>query len=129
MARISGLQERDAGFAEEPIEGTSDLSMLNIKANYEGPYASLVRFLYESDKSPMLLMLDSVTAAPEQRNGMIIADIRFQAVIQDRPVDDQPRTGTIGEPGTASLDASGAGNSSQPVSAKAAPVLPLGSRR
>ena len=85
MAKISGLQERDAGFSEEPIEGTSDLSLLNIKANYEGPYASLVRFLYESDRSPMLLMLDSLTAAPE-KNGQIIADIRFQAVIQDRPV-------------------------------------------
>jgi hypothetical protein len=84
MAKTAGLQERDAGFSEEPIEGTADLSLLNIKANYEGSYASLMRFLYETDKSPMLLMLDSLTATPEQKNGQISADIRFQAVIQDQ---------------------------------------------
>jgi Tfp pilus assembly protein PilO len=84
MAQVSGLQERDAGFSEEPIEGTADLSLLNIKANYEGTYPSLMRFLYETDKSPMLLMLDSLTATPEQKNGQISADIRFQAVIQDQ---------------------------------------------
>jgi Tfp pilus assembly protein PilO len=84
MAKTSGLQERDAGFAEEPIEGTGDLSLLTIKANYEGSYSSLIRFLYESDRSPMLLMLDSLTAAPE-KNGQIVADIRFQAVIRDQP--------------------------------------------
>jgi Tfp pilus assembly protein PilO len=91
MAKISGLQERDAGFSEEPIEGTADLSLLNIKANYEGNYPSLMRFLYETDRSPMLLMLDSLTAAPE-RNGNIVADIRFQVVIQDRPVDEAKTT-------------------------------------
>lgn len=83
MAKISGLTERDAGFSEEPIEGADDLLLLNIKANYEGSYAGLIRFLYEADRSPMLLMLDSLTAAPEQKNGQITADIRFQAVIQD----------------------------------------------
>ena len=83
MAKASGLEERDAGLSEEPIEGTADLSLLNIKANYEGSYASLIKFLYETDRSPMLLMLDSLTAAPEQRNGQISVDIRFQAVIQD----------------------------------------------
>lgn len=84
MAKLSGLQERDAVFSEEPIEGTDDLSLLNVKANYEGPYPSVMRFLYETDRSPMLLMLDSLTAAPEQRNGQISADIRFQVVIEDR---------------------------------------------
>lgn len=83
MAKLSGMQERDAGFSEEPIEGTDDLTLLNIKANYEGSYPSLMRFLYETDRSPMLLMLDSLTAAPEQKNGQISADIRFQVVMED----------------------------------------------
>ena len=86
MAKSSGLEERDAGLSEEPIEGTDDLSLLNIKANYEGTYSNLMHFLHEADHSPMLLMLDSVTAAPEQKNGQISADIRFQVVIQESPV-------------------------------------------
>jgi Tfp pilus assembly protein PilO len=96
LAKISGLQERDAGFSEEPIEGTDDLSLLSTKANFEGTYPSFIRFLYEADRSPMLLMLDSVQAAPEQKNGNISADIRFQAVIQEAPVTaiSDPSTGS-----------------------------------
>jgi Tfp pilus assembly protein PilO len=86
MTKISGLQERDAGLSEEPIEGANDLSLLIVKANYEGTYPSLMRFLYEADRSPMFLMLDSLTAAPEQKNGQISADIRFQVIIQEPPL-------------------------------------------
>lgn len=94
MAKASNLEQRDAGFTEEPIEGTADLDLLTIKANYEGSYASLMRFLYEADHSPMLLMLDSMTAAPEQKNGEISTDIRFQAVIQDEnPISAAPNAG------------------------------------
>ena len=34
MAKASGIQERDAGWSEEPIEGTADLTLLNVTANY-----------------------------------------------------------------------------------------------
>jgi hypothetical protein len=91
MAGISGLQERDAVYSEEPIEGTADLSLLNITANYEGSYASLIRFLYETDRSPMLLMLDALTASPQQKNGQISVAIRYQVVIRE-PL---PAAGTL----------------------------------
>ncbi len=90
MAQAAALQERDAVFSEEPIEGTDDLSLLNVTANYEGPYPSLTRFLYEADKSTMLLMLDSMTASPQQRAGMITTSIRFQAIIRE------PAAATVG---------------------------------
>ena len=83
MASTSGLQERDAVYSEEPIEGTPDLSLLNMTANYEGSYDSLLRFLNEVDRSPMLLMLDALQAAPQQKGGQITASIRFQAIVQD----------------------------------------------
>jgi hypothetical protein len=86
MAKIAGLQERDAVFSEEPIEGTDDLSLLNMTANYEGPYPSLTRFLYEADRSPMLLMLDSMAATPQQKAGLITTSIRFQAIIREPAV-------------------------------------------
>jgi hypothetical protein len=86
MAKIAGLQERDAVFSEEPIEGTDDLSLLNMTANYEGPYPSLTRFLYEADRSPMLLMLDSMAATPQQKAGLISTSIRFQAIIREPAV-------------------------------------------
>jgi len=83
MAKISGMHERDAVYSEEPIEGTADLSLLNSSASYEGSYGDLMRFLYEVDRSPMLLMLDTLQAAPQQKGGQISTSIRFQAIIRD----------------------------------------------
>lgn len=85
MAKATGLQERDAVFTEEPIEGTADLSLLNITANYQGSYDNLMHFLHEADRSPMLLILDNVQAAPQQKGGQINTSIRFQAVIRENP--------------------------------------------
>jgi hypothetical protein len=85
MARASNLQERDAVFTEEPVEGSADLSILSSTANYEGTYANLMRFLYEVDHSPMLLILENLQAAPQQTNGQIATSIRFQAIMREEP--------------------------------------------
>jgi len=83
MAKASGIQERDAAYTEEPIEGTADLTLLNITANYEGTNANLMKFLYESDRSPMLLILDALQAAPQQRDNRINTGIKFQAIVRE----------------------------------------------
>ena len=84
LAHASGLTERDAVYSEEPIEGTTDLSLMNSTANYEGAYNNLLRFLGEVNQSPLLLMLDSLQAAPQQhKGGGINTSIRFQAIIRD----------------------------------------------
>ncbi len=83
MAKYAGVKEREAVFAEEPIEGTTDLSLLNVTADYEGSYEGLLRFLNAADHSPMLLMLDALGATPQQKGGEINTSIRFQAIIRD----------------------------------------------
>jgi Tfp pilus assembly protein PilO len=84
MAQGSGLQEGDRVYSEEPIEGTADLTLLNIAANnYQGTYDNLMHFLYEVDKSPMLVMLDTLMASPQQTGGRINASLRFQAIVQE----------------------------------------------
>jgi hypothetical protein len=87
MAKESGVQQREGVFSEEPVEGSADLSILNITSSYEGNYDNLMRFLYQADKSPMLLMLDTLQASPQQRGQQINASIRFQAIVrEDVPV-------------------------------------------
>ncbi len=83
MAKQAGLRERDAVFNEEPIEGTSDLLLLNATASYEGSYDGLMHFLNLVDHSPMLLMLDNLQAAPQQKSGQINTSIRFQAIVRE----------------------------------------------
>ena len=67
------------------ISGTADLTLLNNQANYEGSYTNLMKFLYQADHSPMLLMLDRLQAAPQQKNNQINTQIRFQAIVRELP--------------------------------------------
>jgi Tfp pilus assembly protein PilO len=83
MVKASGLQERDAVYSEEPIEGTPDLTLMTSSANYEGTYENLKKFLYEVDHSPMLIMLENLTAAPQQKGNQINTNIRFQAILRE----------------------------------------------
>jgi len=84
MAQDAGLQERNAVFTEEPIEGTDDLSLLNIAVEFQGSYSSFTKFLYDADRSPMLLMLDALQASPQQQKpGEIDTSARFQAIIRE----------------------------------------------
>lgn len=93
MCDASGLKARDSVFTEEPIEGTADLSLLNVTGNYEGSYENLMRFLHEVDRSPMLLMLDTLQAAPQQHPGVLTTSIRFQAVLREPPAAASPAGG------------------------------------
>lgn len=83
MAKAAGMQEREAVFAKEPIEGSDDLSLLNMAGRFEGSYENFMKLLGEIDHSRMLLMLDTVQATPQSKNGQIEAEMRFQAIIQD----------------------------------------------
>jgi hypothetical protein len=49
--------------------------------------------LHEVDRSPMLLMLDTLQAAPQQHAGQLTTSIRFQAVVRD-----ESAPGTGGQP-------------------------------
>ena len=40
--------------------------MMSITANYEGTYANLMRFVHELDRSPRLLIIEALNAAPQQ---------------------------------------------------------------
>lgn len=83
MATASGIQEREAVYSKEPIEGSDDLSVLNMAGRFQGTYDNFMKFLQEVDHSPMLLMLDTVQATPQSKNGQIDAEMRFQAIIQE----------------------------------------------
>ncbi|MGC2658770.1 MAG: hypothetical protein WA324_12500 [Bryobacteraceae bacterium] len=83
MAAASGMQDRGGAYTEEPIEGSADLTLLNLTANFEGTYANLMQFLYQIDKSPMLLMLDTLTAAPLQSGHLLNTTLRFQYIFRE----------------------------------------------
>lgn len=84
MSSAAGLREGQRTYSQEPIEGTDDLTLLTINANYQGSYTDLMKFLNEVDHSDQLLILDTLTATPQQQGaGVLNVVTRFLAVIQE----------------------------------------------
>jgi len=84
-ARLSHVKERENAFATEPVEGSDTLSMMTVTANYEGTYRDLMSFVHEIDRSPGLLIIESLNAAPEAGGSNLSVALKIQAFVRDEP--------------------------------------------
>jgi Tfp pilus assembly protein PilO len=68
ITREAGIQPRPESNDLQPVEGSDTLYQITITAAYEGTYANLTKFVNLLDKSPRFLIIESLTAAPQQSN-------------------------------------------------------------
>jgi Tfp pilus assembly protein PilO len=84
ISSATGINERQRSYSEDPIEGTDDLTLLTVNSSYQGTYADLMHFVNQVDHSPLLLILDSLSATPQQEGaGILNMQMRFLAVIHE----------------------------------------------
>jgi type IV pilus assembly protein PilO len=99
-ARESHVKVKVHSFNEEPIEGSDDLSMMVISGDYEGNYADLIQYVNRIDRSPRLLIIESLSATPQQgAQGVLNINIKFDTFVREDdglPVvtKEQPETGS-----------------------------------
>jgi hypothetical protein len=84
------IKERDSAQTTELIEGSDALSMMTITANFEGTYRNLLNFVGELDRSKQLLIIESMTAAPQQGSNTLAVSMKIDAFIRDEPRDESP---------------------------------------
>jgi Tfp pilus assembly protein PilO len=77
------IKPKEHAYATEPIEGSDTLSMMTISANYEGTYANLMRFVHEIDMSPRMLIIEGLTAAPQQNTGILNISMKIDAFVRE----------------------------------------------
>ena len=77
------IKERDRAQTTEYIEGSDSLSMMTISANYEGTYRNLLNFIGELDHSKQLLIIESMSAAPQQGSNVLTVSMKIDAFIRD----------------------------------------------
>ena len=77
------IKPREHAYATDPIEGSDNLSMMTITANYEGTYANLMRFVNAVDRSPRLLIIEGLNAAPQQNNGVLSVSMKIDAFVRE----------------------------------------------
>ena len=63
--------------------GSDTLSMMSISANYEGTYANLMRFVHELDRSPRLLIIEGLNAAPQATGGTLNISMKIDTFVRD----------------------------------------------
>jgi len=81
------IKERDRAQTTEFIEGSDSLSMMTITANYEGTYRNLLNFISELDHSQQLLIIESMSAAPQQGSNILTVSMKIDAFIRDEPAE------------------------------------------
>jgi type IV pilus assembly protein PilO len=82
-AQAAGIKPRDQQIVEEPVEGSDSMAMLSINGNYEGTYADLVEFVNLVDRSPRLLIIESLQAAPQQSQGMLNVNVKMNVFVRE----------------------------------------------
>jgi Tfp pilus assembly protein PilO len=82
-AAKAGIKPRDRSYNYEPIEGSEDLGMLTITANYEGTYADLIQFVNAIDRSRRLLIIDQLAAQPQPQAGALAVNLKLNAFFRE----------------------------------------------
>lgn len=84
-ANQTGLRAKERSFSTDPVEGSDNLSMMTVIANYEGTYTDLLEFVNKLDKSPRFLILDTLTAAPQPNGPNLNVQFKFNAFVRGVP--------------------------------------------
>lgn len=78
------IKAREASYSLEPIEGSDTLSLMSINAAYEGTYGDVLSFVHEIDRSPRMLIIESLNAAPMQGPGKLISvNLKLDTFVRD----------------------------------------------
>lgn len=85
LAKQAGIRPKEHAFMLEPVEGAEDLSMMTVNGSYEGSYADLIQFVHRVDHSPRFLIIENLTAAPQQNAGVLNISIRFHVFVKESP--------------------------------------------
>lgn len=79
----AGIKPRDRSYSYEPVEGSEELGMLTINANFEGAYADLIQFVNQIDRSKRLLIIDQLAAQPQAQAGALVVNLKLNAFFRE----------------------------------------------
>ena len=77
------IKPKEHAYSTEPIEGSDNLSMMSISGNYEGTYSNLMRFVHELDRSPRLLIIEGLNAAPQATGGTLNISMKIDTFVRE----------------------------------------------
>jgi hypothetical protein len=79
----SKIKEKGWSATFNPIDGSDTLSMMSITATYEGEYGDLLHFVHEIDKSPALMIIESLSAAPQAGSKILSIALKLDTFVRE----------------------------------------------
>jgi len=79
----SKIKEKGWSSSFEPIDGSDTLSMMSITATYEGEYGDLLHFVHEIDKSPALMIIESLSAVPQTGSKILSISLKMDTFVRE----------------------------------------------
>ncbi len=112
IAKRTGIRPRGESYEDLLIEGSETLGMRTITANFEGSYDELLNFVREVDRSPQLLMIESLNASPQKDDDVLLVTVELLAFTQEQegfmpapdPAETQSENGAAGQSSDQSND-------------------------
>lgn len=82
-ARESGMKPRPLSMMTEPVEGSDTLYQWTVTAAYDGNYADVIKFVNILDKSPKFLIIESMTATPQQSGTTLTVTFKLDTFVRE----------------------------------------------
>jgi Tfp pilus assembly protein PilO len=82
-ANRSKIKPKENSYSDEPIEGSDSLKMLTITYNLDGAYRDVLSFVHELDRSPRLLIIESLIAVPQQGSNVLSVSMKVDTFVRE----------------------------------------------
>jgi len=82
-AKTAKLKPKESAFSTEPVDGSDTLTQMRISANFEGSYADVVRFINLLDKSSRLVIIESLSATPQQGGTVLNVTLKLDTFVTE----------------------------------------------
>jgi Tfp pilus assembly protein PilO len=83
LANQAKVTPRESAYVIEPVDGSDTVEMMQISANYEGPYQALIQFVNLIDKSDRLLVVESLNATPQQGGSKLNVMLKLDTFVTE----------------------------------------------
>jgi Tfp pilus assembly protein PilO len=81
-AASAKIKLKDTQLNFQPIEGSDTLQTVNLTATYEGLYPDVLKFVHSVDQSPLLLIIESLNAVPQQDSKLLEVSMKMDAFVR-----------------------------------------------
>jgi hypothetical protein len=81
-ALAAKIKPKPAQLSVQPIEGSDTLQTVSIQASYEGLYPDVLKFVHSIDQSPLLLIIESLNAVPQQGSTTLDVSMKMEAFVR-----------------------------------------------